>query len=163
MVHTGKGNVCFHKEKQVLPYIDLDASVYDASTILVQTVRSKYEGFTKNDIKDAKAARQLQGMIGSLSEKDYGVTISSNMRKTDQLIQPMYPTLVQYLDHTLLVSGGRRFEENLNRLWRNTSRSQKNWFHGINLSPWRMMFSSSMNWHIRDYRGSNIKNQLFRE
>ena len=67
VVHTDKCPVCFHKDKQGLPYIDLDASVYDAATILVQTVRSNYEGFTKKDIKAAKAARQLQGMIGSTS------------------------------------------------------------------------------------------------
>ena len=35
MVHIDKGPVCFHKDKQGLPYIDLDASVYYAATILV--------------------------------------------------------------------------------------------------------------------------------
>ena len=110
MVHTDKGPVCFRKDEQGLPYIDLDASVYDAATTLVQTVRSNYEGFTKKDIKAAKAARKLQGMIGSPSEKDYGGMVSINMIKTAQLIQPMYPMLAQYLDQTLLVSRGRRFK-----------------------------------------------------
>ena len=59
MVHTDKGPVCFHKDKQGPPYIDLDASVYDVATILVHTVESNYEGFTKKDIKAAKAARKL--------------------------------------------------------------------------------------------------------
>ena len=77
-------------------------------------MRSNYKGFTKKDIKAAKEARQLQGMIGSPSEKDYGGMISSNMIKTAQLIQPIYPMLMQYLDQTLLVSGGRRFKGNLN-------------------------------------------------
>ena len=72
MVHTYKSPVYFHKDEQGLPYIDLDASVYDAETTLVKTVRRNYEGFTKKDIKAAKAARKLQGMIGSPSEKDYG-------------------------------------------------------------------------------------------
>ena len=114
MVHTDKGPVCFHKDEQGLPYIDLDASVYDAATILVQTVRRNYEGFTKNDIKDAKAACQLQGIIGSPSEKDYGGMVRINMIKTAQFIQPMYPMLARYLDQTLLVSGVRRFVGNLN-------------------------------------------------
>ena len=48
---------------------------------MVQMVRSNYEGFTKEDIKAAKAARQLQVMIGSPSEKDYGGMVSSNMIK----------------------------------------------------------------------------------
>ena len=63
------------------PYIDLDVSVYDAATTLVQTIHSNYEGFTKKYIKSAKAARKLQGMIGIPSEKDYGGMVSSNMIK----------------------------------------------------------------------------------
>ena len=115
MVHIDKGHVYFHKDKQGLPYIDLDASVYDAGTTLVQTVRSNYKGFTKKDIMASKAARKLQGMIGIPSEKDYGGMASSNMKKTAQLIQLMCPMLAQYLDRTLLVSEVKQFEGNLNR------------------------------------------------
>ena len=78
-------------------------------------VRSNYEGFTKKDIKAAKAARKLQGMIGIPSEKDYGGMVSSNMIKTAQLIQLMCPMLAQYLDQTLIVSEGKQFEGNLNQ------------------------------------------------
>ena len=105
VVHTDKFPVCVHKDKQGLPFINLDASVYDVATVLVQTVSRNYEGFKKKYIKAAKAARKLQVMIGSLSEKDYGGMVSSNMIKTAQMIQLMYPTLAQYLDRTLLVSG----------------------------------------------------------
>ena len=104
VVHTDKGPVYVHKEEKGLPYIDIDASVYDAATTLVQTVRSNYEGFTKKDIKAAKAARKIQGMIRIPSEKDYGGMVCSNMIKTAQLIQPMYPMLAQYLDQILLLS-----------------------------------------------------------
>ena len=68
--HTDKVPVYFHKDEQGLPHIDLDASIYDAATTLLQTIRSKYEGFTKKNIKAAKAARKLQGMIVIPSEKD---------------------------------------------------------------------------------------------
>ena len=81
VVHTDKGTVYFHKDEQGLPYIDLYASVYDAETTLVQTVRTNYKGFTKKGIKAANAARKLQGMIGRPSEKDYGGMVSSNMVK----------------------------------------------------------------------------------
>ena len=81
MVHTDKVPVYFHKDKQSLPYIDLDASMYYATTTLVQTVRSNYEGFTKKYIKAAKAARKLQVIIGSPGEKDYGGMVSINMIK----------------------------------------------------------------------------------
>ena len=66
--HTDKGPVYFHKNKQGLPYIDLDGSIYDAATTLVHTVHRNCEGFTNKDIKAAKAAHKLQGMIGSPSE-----------------------------------------------------------------------------------------------
>ena len=98
VVHTDKGTVKFQKDEQGLPYIDLDTSIYDAATTLVQTVRSNYEGFTKKDIKAAKTAHKLQGMIS----KDYGRMVSSNIIKTAQLIQLMCPMLAQYLDLTLL-------------------------------------------------------------
>ena len=81
VVQTDKGPVCFHKDEQGLSYNDLNASVYDAATIMVNTVRSNYEGFTKKYIKAAKAARKLQGMIGIPSEKDYGGMVSSNVIK----------------------------------------------------------------------------------
>ena len=105
VVHTDKGPVYFHKDEQGLPYINIDASVYDAATTLVHTVCSNYKGFTKKEIKAANAARKLQGMIDSLIEKDYGGMVTSNMIKTAQLIQPMYPMLARNLDQTLIVSG----------------------------------------------------------
>ena len=79
MVRTDKGLVYFHKEEQGLPYIDIDASVYDAATTLVQTVHDNYEGFTNKDIKAANAALKLQGMVGSPSDKDYEGMVRSNM------------------------------------------------------------------------------------
>ena len=42
VVHADKGPVYFHKDKQGLTYIDIDASVYDAATTLVQMVHSNY-------------------------------------------------------------------------------------------------------------------------
>ena len=81
VVHTYKGPVYFHKGNQGLSYTNLDASIYDAATTLVQTVRSNYKGFTKKDIKAANASRKLKGIIGSQSEKDYGVMVSINMIK----------------------------------------------------------------------------------
>ena len=81
VVHIDKYPIYFHKDEQGLPYINLDASVYDAANTLVHMVRSNCEGFTKKDIKATKAARKLQGMIGSPSEKYYGGMVSSNMIK----------------------------------------------------------------------------------
>ena len=92
----------FHKDKQGLPYIDLDGSAQEAATMLVQlgigqhaammqtvtkdkhtmlvkTVQGNYEGFTKNEILRAKQARRAQAMMGNPSEKDYKGLVSNHL------------------------------------------------------------------------------------
>jgi hypothetical protein len=65
-VHTAQGQVHFHKDKQGLPYIDLEQSGRMAAIMLmqnasqqttgsegvalVQTVRENYEGYTKREV-----------------------------------------------------------------------------------------------------------------
>jgi len=100
VVHTPRGEVKFHKNKQGLPYIELDgAGGREAAVLLlqsiqgehvakmgigvvhVQTVRGNYEGHTKNDVMQAKEARCVQAMIGNPSEKDFKGMVSGNMIK----------------------------------------------------------------------------------
>ena len=91
-VHMARGTVKFHKDKQGLPYIDLDGSAQEAVTMLVQlgieqhaammhmatkdkhtmlveTIRGNYKGFmfTKNKILRAKQARKSkqEGLQGA--------------------------------------------------------------------------------------------------
>jgi hypothetical protein len=99
VVHTPKGAVNFYKDKQGLPYIDLDEPGEEATimllqcvqgkqskgagelikTALVQTVRGNYEGYTKKDILKANKERRAQRMIGKPSEKDYKGMVSGNL------------------------------------------------------------------------------------
>ena len=79
IVHTEHGEVKFYKDEQGLPYIDLSSSSDQAATMLVQTVRGNYEGYTKKEVLQAKEARRGQGMIGSPSESDYKGMVSSNL------------------------------------------------------------------------------------
>ena len=39
--------------------------------IIVQRVRKKFEGYTKQDMDKVKLARELQGMIGQPSDREY--------------------------------------------------------------------------------------------
>ncbi len=76
-MHTPRGKVHFHKDKQGLPYIDLTESGHEAARMLlqmaedtktdddqavevganfVQMVRGNYEGYTKQEILQAKEA-----------------------------------------------------------------------------------------------------------
>ena len=99
-VHTPRGIVKFHKDEQGLPFIDLDGSSQDAAkmlvqlgqhvtmaqtkgtdehTMLVETVRGNFEGFTKNKVLRAKQARRAQAMMGNPSEKDYKGVVSNHL------------------------------------------------------------------------------------
>ena len=79
IVHTDDGPVHFHKDEQGLPYINLDSSGKEAATMLVQTVRGNYEGYTKKEVMRAKEARRLQGMVGGPSNKEYAGLVSAQM------------------------------------------------------------------------------------
>ena len=99
-VHTPRGTVKFYKDEHGLPYIDLCESNEEAAVLLiqqgqerdlkgspngsdelalVQTVRGNYEGYTRREVLQAKAARRGQAMIGNPSEKDFKGLVSSNM------------------------------------------------------------------------------------
>jgi hypothetical protein len=107
VVHTPRGQVVFHKDKQGLPYIDLDGSSQDAAIMLmmqnvqnvsfrkggdeagatapasvvthVQTVQENYKGHTKREVMRVKEARRAQAMMGNPSKKDFKGMVSNNM------------------------------------------------------------------------------------
>jgi hypothetical protein len=96
VVHTPKGEVCFYKDEQGLPYLDLKESSQGGTLLLmqhgggtckreseaislVQTVRGTYEGYTKHEVLKAKEARRAQAMMGNPSEADYKGMVSHNL------------------------------------------------------------------------------------
>jgi hypothetical protein len=72
VVHTPSGSIEFKRCPDTsFPYIDLDdVSHGDKGTMLVQTVRGNYEGFTKREIEKAREVRVMQGRLGQLSETE---------------------------------------------------------------------------------------------
>ncbi len=88
-VHTASRVVKFFKDKQGLPYINLDGSGREAAIMLlemavrveaeeikqglvnVQTVRENYKGYSKRKILKAKEAKQAQGLIGNPSKSNF--------------------------------------------------------------------------------------------
>ena len=62
-----------------MPYVDLHSS--ETAVILTQTVRDNYDGFTKREVKDAKLARKLQGMVAHPSERTFHNMVSENLIK----------------------------------------------------------------------------------
>ena len=97
VVHTLNGEIRFHKDRQGLPYINLEESDSEAAMMLlqqeieereervdskmsfIQTVRGNYEGYTKREVTRAKEARRAQAMMGNPSEKDYKGMVSNNL------------------------------------------------------------------------------------
>jgi hypothetical protein len=95
--HTPRGEVKFHKDKQGLPYINLDKSDEETAVLLmeqqdkenkdstkkevtsVQTVHSNYEGFMKQEVIKAREAREVQAMLGNPSKKDFQGLVSGNL------------------------------------------------------------------------------------
>ncbi len=101
VVHTPKGEVRFHKDKQGLPYIDLKESSQEAAMMLlqhgvetyeagenkvleggtsfVQSMHGNYKGHTKQEILKAKEACRVQAMLENLSKKAFQRMVSSNL------------------------------------------------------------------------------------
>jgi hypothetical protein len=100
VVHTPRGEVKFHKDKQGLPYINLVELDEEAAVLLiqmmeqqdkenkdgtkkevmlVQTVRGSYEGFTEREVIKAQEARVAQAMLGNPSKKDFQGLVSGNL------------------------------------------------------------------------------------
>jgi hypothetical protein len=96
-VHMPRGEALFYKDKQGLPYTDLEGSDQDVAMMLVQehvgmkkvnkcrgmslvqTVHGNYKGYTKKELLQAKEARRAQAMLGNPSEKDFKGIASSNI------------------------------------------------------------------------------------
>ncbi len=102
VVHTPRGKVEFHKDKQGLPYNDLDGSAQEVATMLMQMgawqhvasgqnctktehtmlvemMQGNYTGYTKNNILMAKQARRAQAMMGNPSKEDYKGVMSNHL------------------------------------------------------------------------------------
>jgi hypothetical protein len=100
VVHTPKGEVNFYKDKQGLPYIELDGPAGRKAAVMllqsmqqehvantgvgvmhVQTVRGNYEGHTKRDVLQAKEAQRAQAMIRNPSKGDFKGMVNRNLIK----------------------------------------------------------------------------------
>ena len=95
VVHTSQGRVQFHKDEEGLPFINFEQSEHEAAMILiqnahkqmtegttnVQTVRGNYEGYTKKEVLQAKAARRAQAMMRNPSESNCKGMVSRSMIK----------------------------------------------------------------------------------
>ena len=102
IVHMPRGAVCFHKDKQGLPYIDLaeschkvarmllqmgketmtDAKVVETGTTFVQTMRGNYEGYTIQEIVQTKEAQRGKSVTCAILDLTYRFLIFTPSRYT---------------------------------------------------------------------------------
>ncbi len=70
-MHTKKGIVEFKPSNQGLHYHDVSDKNSNIEMMLVNTVQGNFKGYTRHDIKRAKEAQRIQGMIANPTEKEF--------------------------------------------------------------------------------------------
>jgi hypothetical protein len=93
IVTTPHGNeITFHREEDGVcrgfPYINMQSKVAMA---MIQTVRQRYEGFTKRKVQDAIAARKAQAMTGHPTDAQF-LEMASNKTIKNCPIKPKHIT-----------------------------------------------------------------------
>jgi hypothetical protein len=79
VVHTKEGPVRLKNNEVGMPYIDLEDTSERAALCFVQTVRERYEGFTRREVQEARAAREAQAMIGHPTDREFRNMVRTNM------------------------------------------------------------------------------------
>ena len=81
-VHTEQGIVEFKPSNQGLHYHDVSDKNSNFEMMLVNTVRENFEGYSRHEVKKAKDARRIQGMIANPTEREF-----AGMPVTDAVIK----------------------------------------------------------------------------
>jgi hypothetical protein len=81
-----------------MPYIDLNKSVECTALCFVQTIRERYEGFTKREMTKAQEASRAQAMIGHVPDREFRKMVSRNH-------MPSCPITVQSFDNSKTIFG----------------------------------------------------------
>jgi hypothetical protein len=116
IIHTNQGNIIVKNNSKGMPYLnvrDMEAEVallFIQTTIgaveaamvalaravsFIQTVRGNMEGYMQHEVKDARAARKAQAMLGHPIDRDFLGMVRSGMI----LNCPVTPSAVQNANH----------------------------------------------------------------
>jgi hypothetical protein len=149
VVHTPQGEVKFDKNKQSLPYINLDESDEEAAVLLiqmmeqqdkenkdgtkkevtlVQTVHGNYEGFTKQEVIKAQEAREAQAMLGNPSKKDLLGLVSGNLIPNCPIARANISNTHKVLGQIRQASAGKQCNRCLHQWWRTMWQSLGSWW-----------------------------------
>jgi hypothetical protein len=79
MCDTPAGRISFNRcPITKFPYIDLSQNRSKAATMLVQTIRQNFEGYTQEEVERAIMARKMQGRSGHPSKATFRAEVSRN-------------------------------------------------------------------------------------
>jgi hypothetical protein len=83
IIYADAGDVIVHNNQKGMPYLNLKEVKAEVALCLVQdviqTIRGKMEGFTKQEVEEAKAARKAQGMLGHPTDCEFLGMVRLNM------------------------------------------------------------------------------------
>jgi hypothetical protein len=83
VIHMDAGDVIVRNNQKGMPYLNLKEVEAEVALCLVQdaiqTVRGEMEGFTKQEVEEAKAAHEAQGMLGHPTDCKFLGMARSNM------------------------------------------------------------------------------------
>jgi hypothetical protein len=83
VIHADAGDLVVHNNQKGMPYLNLKEVEAEVALCLIQdaiqTIRGKMEGFTKQEVEEAKAAREAQKMLGHPTNHKFLGMVRSNM------------------------------------------------------------------------------------
>jgi hypothetical protein len=79
VIHTDQGNIVVRKNPKGMPYINLKTVEGEVALDFIQTIRGNYDGFTRREVEEARAAREAQGMLGHPTDRNFLGMVRGNM------------------------------------------------------------------------------------
>ncbi len=83
VLHTYNGGIVVRNNTRGMPYLDIRELEGEVALCLLQgtieTVQANMEGFTKQEIEEAKKAREAQGMLGHPTNREFLGMVRANM------------------------------------------------------------------------------------
>ncbi len=100
-MHTEEGIVEFKPSNQGLHYHDVSDKNSNIEMMLMNTVRGNFEGYTHHDIKSAKEAQRIQGMIANPTEREFAGMVCEQLLANCPVTMPNVDNANQFFGSDL--------------------------------------------------------------
>jgi hypothetical protein len=78
-VHTDGGFMEFKPSHRRLHYHDISNPSSNVELMLINTVRENFEGYTRQDVKGAREAQRIQGMIANPTKMEFAGMVGEKL------------------------------------------------------------------------------------